>query len=88
MDSFQRKTVDGAGEQTHYKQVIFAMACLDKDVVAVMSKRVFEITSCFRRIKGHYMVKVMLNGKQIELKSFSQFVDRYLTPAKERYVVV
>ncbi|CAL9241869.1 unnamed protein product, partial [Arabidopsis halleri] len=52
------------------------MTELDNDVVALMSKRVLEIAGCLGKT-------VDLNGKQVPIKSFSDYVDLYLSAASK-----
>ncbi|KAG7532678.1 DNA topoisomerase type IIA subunit A/C-terminal [Arabidopsis thaliana x Arabidopsis arenosa] len=52
------------------------MTELDNDVVALMSKRVLEIAGCLGKT-------VDLNGKQVPIKSFSDYVDLYLSVANK-----
>ncbi|KAL0901028.1 hypothetical protein Bca101_084989 [Brassica carinata] len=59
----------------------FGLNHLHKDVVALMRKRVFDIAGCCK--KGDSNVKFMLNGEEIRLKSFHDYVGRYLTPDKQ-----
>ncbi|XP_006296839.2 DNA topoisomerase 2, partial [Capsella rubella] len=56
----------------------FSMTELESDVVALMSKRVFDIAGCLGK-----SVKVELNGKRIPVKSFSDYVDLYLRAANK-----
>ncbi|KAG7532728.1 Ribosomal protein S5 domain 2-type fold [Arabidopsis thaliana x Arabidopsis arenosa] len=56
----------------------FNMTELENDVVALMSKRVFDIAGCLGQT-----VKVDLNGKQVPIKSFSDYVDLYLSAASK-----
>ncbi|EFH59729.1 hypothetical protein ARALYDRAFT_898932 [Arabidopsis lyrata subsp. lyrata] len=56
----------------------FSMTELEDDVVALMSKRVFDIAGCLGK-----SVKVELNGKQIPVKSFTDYVDLYLKAANK-----
>ncbi|ESQ54348.1 hypothetical protein EUTSA_v10024219mg [Eutrema salsugineum] len=56
----------------------FSMTHLEDDVVALMSKRVFDIAGCLGKT-----VKVELNGKRVPIKSFSDYVDLYLTAANK-----
>ena len=56
----------------------FGMTHLEDDVVALMSKRVFDIAGCLGKT-----VKVELNGKRIPIKSFTDYVDLYLTAANK-----
>ncbi|KAL1223306.1 DNA topoisomerase 2 [Cardamine amara subsp. amara] len=56
----------------------FNMTELENDVVALMSKRVFDIAGCLGK-----SVKVELNGKRIPVKSFTDYVDLYLSAANK-----
>ncbi|KAF8097776.1 hypothetical protein N665_0281s0039 [Sinapis alba] len=56
----------------------FGMTHLEDDVVALMSKRVFDIAGCLGKT-----VKVELNGKLIPIKSFTDYVDLYLAAANK-----
>ncbi|CAN8306356.1 unnamed protein product [Cochlearia groenlandica] len=56
----------------------FNMAHLEADVVALMSKRVFDIAGCLGKT-----VKVELNGKRIPIKGFGDYVDMYLSAANK-----
>ncbi|KFK39689.1 hypothetical protein AALP_AA3G276300, partial [Arabis alpina] len=56
----------------------FSMTELEDDVVALMSKRVFDIAGCLGKT-----VKVELNGKGVPIKSFSDYVDLYLSAANK-----
>ncbi|XP_010512994.1 PREDICTED: DNA topoisomerase 2 isoform X2 [Camelina sativa] len=56
----------------------FNMTELESDVVALMSKRVFDIAGCLGK-----SVKVELNGKRIPVKSFTDYVDLYLNAANK-----
>ena len=44
---------------------------LDEDIMALMSKRVYDMAGIMPR------VKVSLNDKEIDIKSFSEYVDLY-----------
>lgn len=50
----------------------FNMTELDKDIVALMSRRAYDIAGSS---KG---VKVILNGKRLPIKGFKDYVDTYL----------
>ncbi|KAI1292341.1 DNA topoisomerase 2-beta [Halotydeus destructor] len=50
----------------------FSMAELDKDIVALMSRRAYDIAGTSRG------VKVYLNGKRLPIKSFKDYVEQYL----------
>ncbi|CAA7041898.1 unnamed protein product [Microthlaspi erraticum] len=56
----------------------FSMTSLEDDVVALMSKRVFDIAGCLGKT-----VKVELNGVQVPVKSFSDYVNLYLSAANK-----
>lgn len=64
----------------------FGLNHLHKDVASLMRKRVFDIAGCCKN--GDSNVKFILNGKEIKLNSFRDYVGRYLTPDKQRYVVL
>lgn len=49
------------------------MQGLDPDVTALLKKRVFDMAGVLGR-----SVKVRLNGEQLPIKDFSQYVDMYL----------
>lgn len=51
----------------------FNMTRLDPDIVALFTKRAYDMAGC-----TDSKVKVQLNGKQIEIKSFPEYVDLYL----------
>lgn len=51
----------------------FSMTCLEDDVVALMKKRVIDVAGCLGKT-----VKVELNGKMFQFKSFSNYCDLYL----------
>lgn len=59
----------------------FNMIELEDDVVALMSKRVFDIAGCLGKT-----VKVELNGKRIPVNSFTDYVNLYLNAAP-RFVI-
>lgn len=44
---------------------------LDQDIIALMSKRVYDMAGIMPK------VKVSLNEKEIDIKSFSEYVDMY-----------
>ncbi|KAK4311799.1 hypothetical protein Pmani_016723 [Petrolisthes manimaculis] len=50
----------------------FKMTSLDQDIVALMSRRAYDIAASSRG------VKVFLNGKKITVKNFKDYVDLYL----------
>lgn len=56
----------------------FSMTSLEDDVVALMSKRVFDIAGCLGKT-----VKVELNGIRVPVKSFSDYVNLYLSAANK-----
>ncbi|KAG7534005.1 DNA topoisomerase type IIA subunit B domain 2 [Arabidopsis thaliana x Arabidopsis arenosa] len=56
----------------------FNMTELENDVVALMSKRVLDIAGCLGQT-----VKVELNEKRVPIKSFSDYVDLYLSAASK-----
>lgn len=49
------------------------MTGLDEDVTALLKKRVFDMAGVLGR-----NVKVMLNGQQLPIRDFGQYVDMYL----------
>ena len=51
----------------------FNMTHLDNDIVALMTKRVYDLAGV-----TDSKVKVLLNGKAIPIKNFSQYTDLYL----------
>ena len=61
----------------------FGMKHLEDDIYKVMEKRVYDIAGIFPS------VNVILNGKEIKLKSFKEYVGMYLwsgdQPKKVRY---
>uniref|UniRef100_A0A7M4E424 DNA topoisomerase 2 n=1 Tax=Crocodylus porosus TaxID=8502 RepID=A0A7M4E424_CROPO len=50
----------------------FKMTSLDKDIVALMSRRAYDIAGSTKEIK------VFLNGKRLPVKGFRSYVDLYL----------
>ncbi|KAJ6660677.1 hypothetical protein lerEdw1_017674 [Lerista edwardsae] len=50
----------------------FKMATLDKDIVALMSRRAYDIAGATKDIK------VFLNGKRLPVKGFRSYVDLYV----------
>ena len=44
---------------------------LDDDIIALMSKRVYDMAGIIPK------VKVTLNEKEIDIRSFSEYVDMY-----------
>ncbi|KAJ3662202.1 hypothetical protein Zmor_006558 [Zophobas morio] len=50
----------------------FKMDKLDDDIVALMSRRAFDVAASTRG------VKVMLNGKRVPIKSFKDYVDLFV----------
>ncbi|XP_009327895.1 PREDICTED: DNA topoisomerase 2-alpha [Pygoscelis adeliae] len=50
----------------------FKMTILDKDIVALMSRRAYDIAGCTKD------VKVFLNGQRLPVKGFRSYVDLYL----------
>ena len=50
----------------------FNMERLDNDVVALLSRRAYDIAAC---CKG---VKVFLNGQRLPVKNFKDYVDQYI----------
>lgn len=51
----------------------FGMERLDEDIVSLMTKRVYDMAGCTPAA-----VRVKLNGKVIDIKNFSSYVDLYL----------
>ncbi|XP_055952312.1 DNA topoisomerase 2-alpha-like [Argiope bruennichi] len=51
----------------------FKMTVLDKDIVAIMTRRAYDIAGCARG------VKVILNDKRLPVKSFKDYIGLYLT---------
>ncbi|KAK6124842.1 hypothetical protein DH2020_041418 [Rehmannia glutinosa] len=51
----------------------FQMDHLEADVVALMKKRVIDVAGCLGET-----LKVVLNGKEVPIRSFSDYVDLYL----------
>lgn len=49
------------------------MTRLDPDIVALFTKRAYDMAGC-----TDSKVRVLLNGKQIGIKSFPEYVDLYL----------
>lgn len=43
----------------------------DEDIIALMSKRVYDMAGMMPK------VKVSLNQKEVDIKSFSEYVDMY-----------
>ncbi|OMJ76839.1 hypothetical protein SteCoe_23685 [Stentor coeruleus] len=52
----------------------FGMTILDKDIVDLMTKRVYDLAGITDQ-----KVKVFLNDKEIKLKNFQEYVELYLT---------
>lgn len=50
----------------------FKMTTLDKDIVALMSRRAYDVAGTSRG------VKVLLNGKRLPVKGFKDYIDQYL----------
>ncbi|KAG8177161.1 hypothetical protein JTE90_021755 [Oedothorax gibbosus] len=50
----------------------FKMTDLDKDIVAIMTRRAYDIAGCSRG------VKVFLNGKRLQIKNFKDYIELYL----------
>jgi DNA topoisomerase-2 len=44
---------------------------LDEDVISLLNKRVYDMAGILPK------VKVSLNNKEIDIKSFSEYVDMY-----------
>lgn len=55
----------------------FNMTELEDDVVALMKKRVVDLAGCLSVCPGK-KVKVVLNGKVIEMGSFHEYAQLYL----------
>lgn len=51
----------------------FHMTGLDKDIIDLMTKRVYDLAGITDR-----KVKVILNGEEIKIKSFQEYIDLYL----------
>ncbi|GFS90370.1 DNA topoisomerase 2-alpha [Nephila pilipes] len=51
----------------------FKMTVLDKDIVAIMTRRAYDIAGCARG------VKVILNDKRLPVKSFKDYINLYLS---------
>ncbi|KAI5070065.1 hypothetical protein GOP47_0014408 [Adiantum capillus-veneris] len=58
---------------------IFHMATLEDDIVALMSKRVVDLAGCLGK-----SVKVELNGLQLRIKSFQEYVGLYLDTVNKK----
>ncbi|KAL9226457.1 hypothetical protein vseg_002268 [Gypsophila vaccaria] len=56
----------------------FNMTHLEDDVVALMKKRVVDLAGCLAACPGK-KVRVFLNGTEIEVKSFHEYSQFYLT---------
>jgi len=52
---------------------LFKMNKLDDDIMSLFTKRAYDMAGC-----TDTRVKVHLNGKLIEIKNFSEYVDLYL----------
>ncbi|KAL2939910.1 DNA topoisomerase 2 [Bienertia sinuspersici] len=65
----------------------FNMDHLEDDVVALMKKRVVDLAGCLAACPGK-KVKVVLNGQEIEAKSFHDYAQLYLNTVtiKERII--
>lgn len=50
----------------------FKMDVLEKDIVAIMTRRAFDIAGCTRG------VKVFLNGKKLPVNNFKEYIELYL----------
>lgn len=55
----------------------FMMRDMERDIYKIMEKRVYDIAGIFPSIKVH------LNGKDIKLKSFKEYVGMYLWSGEE-----
>jgi len=51
----------------------FKMQSLDKDIVALFTKRAYDMAGCTDR-----RVQVKLNGKQLQIKDFKDYCSLYL----------
>ncbi|KAK9683011.1 hypothetical protein RND81_10G112500 [Saponaria officinalis] len=60
----------------------FNMTHLEDDVVALMKKRVVDLAGCLSACPGK-KVRVFLNDKEIEVKSFHEYAQFYLSSANE-----
>lgn len=60
----------------------FQMTHLEDGVVALMKKRVVDLAGCLAACPGK-KVKVLLNGQEIEVKSFHEYAQRYLNSANK-----
>ncbi|XP_057524513.1 DNA topoisomerase 2 isoform X1 [Amaranthus tricolor] len=60
----------------------FQMTHLEDDVVALMKKRVVDLAGCLAACPGK-KVKVLLNGQEIEVKSFHEYAQLYLNSANK-----
>lgn len=49
------------------------MTRLDDDIVALFTKRAYDMAGCTNK-----KVKVMLNGEMLKIKTFSDYADLYL----------
>jgi len=56
----------------------FGLSCLDDDMIALMTKRVYDIAGITPET-----VHVSLNGEKLKVRSFSQYCDFYLKTAKK-----
>ncbi|XP_030850847.1 DNA topoisomerase 2-alpha isoform X2 [Strongylocentrotus purpuratus] len=50
----------------------FKMTCLDRDTIALLTRRAYDIAGC---LKG---VKVFLNGKKLPVTGFKSYVDMFV----------
>ncbi|KAL1128861.1 hypothetical protein AAG570_013395 [Ranatra chinensis] len=50
----------------------FKMEKLDNDIVALMTRRAYDVAACTRG------VKVFLNGKKLPIKNFKDYIDLYI----------
>jgi DNA topoisomerase II len=57
----------------------FGMDKLDDDIVALMTKRVYDMAGCTPAA-----VRVKLNGKVIDIKNFISYVDLYLETVENK----
>ena len=51
----------------------FGMVGFEQGIVDLLTKRVYDMAGCM-----HSSVKVYLNGSQIKIKNFKEYVDLYL----------
>ena len=56
----------------------FKMDCLDDDIISIFQKRVYDLAGITPS-----SVEVFLNGKKLEVKNFSSYMDMFLEAEKE-----